>query len=170
MTHFTALFTAVLVMATASIAKTEEYKVGSLKILKPWTRATPKGSKVAGGFMTIHNAGKTADVLIGGTFKASARFEIHEMAIVNDVMKMRELANGFKIEPGASVVLTPGSYHVMFMGLKRQLTEGGSVPGTLKFAKAGTVDVTYRIEAMGKGRMKRGSHGGKSKTLDGHKK
>lgn len=142
-----ACFAAALLGTTGSLA--QDYKVGPIKIEAPWTRATPVGSKVAGGYMKIENAGSVPDRLIGGSVVAADKFEVHEMAMVGDIMKMRELANGLEIAPGKSVELKPGSFHVMFMDLKQTLKEGDKVKGTLKFEKAGTVEVEYSVRTMG---------------------
>ena len=48
-------------------AQAEDVTVGTLKISAPWTRATPKGASVGGGYMTITNTGTAPDRLIGGT-------------------------------------------------------------------------------------------------------
>lgn len=124
-------------------------RIGSLVIEAPWTRATPAGAKVAGGFMTITNSGTTPDRLIGGSFPLAGRFEVHEMAVANGVMTMRELAKGLEIAPGQKVEFKPGSFHVMFMDLKSQVREGQPIKGTLVFEKAGTVEVEYRIAPVG---------------------
>jgi copper(I)-binding protein len=131
---------------------------GDITISSVWARATPKGARVGGGYMTLTNQGSRPDRLIGATFEASKRVEIHEMAIVNDIMTMRELPDGLEIEPGGKVELKPGSYHIMFMGLKRQLKQGDKVDGTLVFKHAGTVKVTYGVKAMG-AKMGHGGHG-----------
>ncbi len=125
-----------------------EYKAGSLKIEKPWTRATPTGARVAGGFMRITNTGKEADRLVGGSSPVAGRFEVHEMRMEGEVMRMRELTNGLVIQPGQTVELKPGSYHVMFMDMKAQLKQGEKVKGTLQFEKAGTVEIEYSVEGM----------------------
>ena len=65
------------------------------------------------------------------------------------VMKMRPLPNGIEIKPGETVELKPGSYHLMFVGLKQPFEKGKRVKGTLQFEKAGTVDVEYVVEAVG---------------------
>lgn len=147
-----------IVLSAMPNAQARSPKAPAIEVQQPWTRATPKGSKVAGGFLTIRNAGSEPDVLIGGTFAESARVEIHEMAIVKDVMRMRELPNGLTIAPGQTVVLKPGSYHVMFMGLKRPLKEGEAIKGTLVFKRAGTLHVTFMVGAMGQ--KHQGGHGG----------
>ena len=63
--------------------------------------------------MKITNTGTTPDRLVGGATEVAKRFEIHEMSMDGGVMKMRELANGLEIPPGATVELKPGSYHLM---------------------------------------------------------
>ena len=41
----------------ASAAMAQNYSIGSIEVGKPWSRATPKGAKVAGAYMTITNKG-----------------------------------------------------------------------------------------------------------------
>ena len=126
-----------------------DFKVGDLQIDHPWTRATPKGAPVAGGYLKITNKGTAPDKLIGGTFVNAGRFEVHEMKTENGVMKMRPVAGGLEIKPGQTVELKPGSFHLMFMDLKTPVEQGKRVKGTLVFEKAGTVDVEYAVEAIG---------------------
>lgn len=133
----------------------QEYKAGSISIDAPWTRATPAGSKVAGGFMKLQNKGQEPDRLIGGSSPIAGRIEVHEMAMIDNVMKMRELTSGLEVKPGQSVELKPGSYHVMFMDLKQALKEGEKFKGTLVFEKAGKVEVEYTVRGMG---AQSGSH------------
>jgi copper(I)-binding protein len=70
------------------------------------------------------------------------------MRVEQSVMRMRAIA-GIEIKPGATITLQPGSYHVMLMGLKRPLAVGDKFPLTLTFEKAGSVEVTVEIEAVG---------------------
>lgn len=130
-------------------AAAEDVTVGAIKITAPWSRATPKGASVGGGYFKITNTGTTVDRLIGGTSDAAPRFEIHEMAVVDGIMKMREMPKGIEIKPGETIEFKPGGYHVMFVGLNKQLMQGGEVKGTLQFEKAGKVDVAFKIEAIG---------------------
>jgi copper(I)-binding protein len=143
-------FVAAIMIAAATIAApAQNYTAGSLKIERPWTRATPAGAKVAGGYMTITNSGKEPDRLVGGTLPRAGRFEVHEMKMDGGVMKMRELQGGLEIKPGETVQLKPGGYHVMFMELKEPLRQGETLKGQLRFEKAGTVDVEYKVESVG---------------------
>lgn len=151
---------AVLAASLVSPALAAEFTVGSLKISTPWARATPKGAPVGGGYMTITNTGTTSDRLIGGAAGISSSFEIHEMKTEDGIMRMRMLANGLEIKPGETVALKPGGYHVMFMGLKDQLKQGGSFKGTLEFEKAGKVEIEYKIEGIAATGGSPSGHGG----------
>lgn len=154
------LMAALAASLLASPALAADYTAGSLKIAQPWARATPKGAQVGGGYMTITNTGTTPDRLTGGSSGISSSFELHEMSMEGGVMKMRMLKDGLEIKPGETVALKPGGYHVMFMGLKDQLKQGGTFKGTLQFEKAGKVEVEYKIEGIAASGSGPAGHGG----------
>ena len=143
------LLSVLLLAFVAGSASAHDYKLGSLVIDHPWSRATPKGAPVAGGYMKITNNGTTPDRLTGGTTDAAKRFEIHQMSMDGGVMKMRELTNGLEIPPGATVELKPSSYHVMMMNLARPFVKGERVKASLTFEKAGKIDIEFAVEAAG---------------------
>ena len=143
------LAAALMLIAGPGIAET--YKVGPIQIEQPWARATPKGATIGAGYMKITNTGTEPDRLVGGSVSFAGRFEVHSMTMEQGVMKMREVKDGLEIKPGETVELKPGGYHVMFVDLKAPLKQGEDVTVTLKFAKAGTVEVKYPVEAMGAG-------------------
>ena len=126
-----------------------QFRKGDIVIEAPWTRATPEGAKVAGGYITVVNAGSRPDRLIGGTFPLAGRFEVHEMAVTNGVMTMRELGKGLEIPAGGRVELKPGGFHVMLMDLKGAVKPGAPIKGTLIFERAGTVEIEYRVAPIG---------------------
>ena len=115
----------------------------SLAFSNAWVRATPPNAKVAGGFVDIRNAGKSADRLISASSDAAGRVEIHEMKMAGEVMQMRHLSEGLVISAGQSVQLKPGSYHLMLMAPKKPIAEGQKVTITLVFEKAGKRAVEF---------------------------
>lgn len=121
-------------------------KVGSLTIEGAWSREPQPGSRVSGGFVKITNTGTMPDRLIEGTVAFAKRVELHEMAVVDGVMRMRELARGIEIAPGASVELKPGGLHLMFMEITERPRAGEPVTATLVFEKAGKVEVTFTVQ------------------------
>ena len=64
-------------------------------------------------------------------------------------MKMRPVEGGLEIKPGETVKLTPSGFHMMLVKLKHPLEAGQMVKATLKFDKAGTVDVDCPVMALG---------------------
>ena len=143
------LAAALMLIAAPGIAQT--YKAGTIEIEQPWARATPKGATIGAGYMKITNTGTESDRLVGGSVSFAQRFEVHSMTMEQGVMKMREVKDGLEIKPGETVELKPGGYHVMFVGLKEPLKQGEDLSVTLKFAKAGTVEVKYPVAAVGAG-------------------
>ena len=133
----------------AAPARAEEIKAGDLVITQAWSRATPGGATIAGGYLTIENKGSVADRLIGGSADVADRVQVHEMAMNNGVMTMRQLDKGLAIEPGKTVKFAPGGYHLMLFGLKSPLKQGDKVPITLEFEKAGKVKLSFDIQGIG---------------------
>ncbi|MGY6569665.1 MAG: copper chaperone PCu(A)C [Salinarimonas sp.] len=133
----------------ATTAQAETFTIGDITIDNPWTRVTPGGARVAGGYMIITNNGSETDRLIGGTSEIAPRFEVHSMEMVDGVARMAEVEGGLEIPPGGSVALEPGSYHVMFMNLAAPVTMDAPVSGTLVFERAGEVEITYAVAPMG---------------------
>jgi copper(I)-binding protein len=126
-----------------------EYSAGAVQIANPWIRATPQGAAVAGAYMTITNKAASPDRLIGGFVSVAGRFEVHSMTMEGGIAKMRAVQGGLEINPGATVELKPGSFHIMLMDLKQPLMQGEKVKGTLQFEKAGKVEIEYAVEAVG---------------------
>ena len=139
-----ALAAAVLVV-TPAFAHNGVIHLGPINISVPFTRATLPNAPVGGGFLTIENTGTEADRLISATSSAAKDTQVHSMAMEGDVMKMRELSDGLEIPAGETVVLAPGGFHIMFMGLNQPFVEGESVTVTLTFEKAGTVEVPLPV-------------------------
>jgi periplasmic copper chaperone A len=146
---FRALVFVALAIICVGSAAAQQVKIGDLVLDHAWSRATPGGAKVGGGYLIIENKGATADKLIGGSSPVAGKVEVHEMAMNNGVMTMRLLKDGLPIPAGQSVKLAPGGYHVMLMDLKAPLKKGDKIPVTLKFEKAGDVKVTLDVQDIG---------------------
>lgn len=144
-----ALGAALVLLASSPSSAQQGPTSGTITLHSPWTRATPPGAKVAGGFLSIENRGGAPDRLLSGTFEAAPIVEIHEMAMEGGVMKMRALDKGLEVTAGGKAELKPGGYHIMFLDLKRPLKEGETLKGELVFEKAGKIPVEYRVMGMG---------------------
>ena len=123
--------------------------VGELRIDDPWARATPPGTTVSGGFLTVRNLGGRDDRLVAVRSSASREVQIHEVRSDDGMMRMRELADGLAIPAGASVSLQPGGYHLMFIQPQRPFVGGDVVLATLVFEHAGEVEVSFQVRGEG---------------------
>jgi hypothetical protein len=75
-------------------------------------------------------------------------------------MTMRPLDKGLPIEPGKTVKLAPGGYHLMMFDLKGPLKQGDKVPVTLEFEKAGKVTLSLEVQGVGAQAPAGGDHSG----------
>lgn len=144
-------FIMALALLAGSVAPSSAHKFekDGIVVHHPWTRMTAPGAAVGVGYLSITNNGKEPDKLMGGTLEGADRAEVHEMKMEGDKMLMRHLSGGLEIKPGETIKFTPGGYHLMFLGLKTPISKGTNIKGTLTFAKAGTIDVTYKVESIG---------------------
>ncbi|MBM5571293.1 MULTISPECIES: copper chaperone PCu(A)C [Deefgea] len=135
-----------LMCLSTALCAAHDYTVGDVTIEHPWARATPPKAVNAGGFMLLNSKG--GDQLIAASSDVAEKTEVHEMKMVDGVMKMRPLTAGLVLTPNQTVKLAPGGYHIMFIGIKQPFKEGDQFPLTLTFAKAGKVTVDVKVQAM----------------------
>jgi copper(I)-binding protein len=138
---------ALLLCAPAALA--HDYEAGAIAIDHVWARATPGGAKVAAGYFTLTNTGTTPDRLIAATSAVAGRVELHDMSVVDGVMRMRPVKDGIELKPGQTVEFESSSFHVMMLDLKAPLKQGERIKGTLTFEKAGPVEVEFAVEGIG---------------------
>lgn len=96
------------------------------------------GSANGAVYVTITNVGKEADALVSVSSDAAQTVELHEVKNEGGVMKMRPVQK-IDLPAGGKIEMKPGGYHVMLLGLKRDLKPDEKVPVTLKFERAGEI-------------------------------
>jgi len=111
---------------------------------EPWVRATVAAQKATGAFMTLTSA--QGAKLVGVSSPAAGVVEVHEMKMVDDVMRMRQITS-LDLPAGKPVTLSPGGYHLMLLELKQPLKEGGTVPLTLEIETAHKVRSKIVVDA-----------------------
>lgn len=134
--------------ALAAVALTAPLAAAPLRIDTPWLRETPPAAKTGAGYALIRNPNRQEDCLLGGSTAIADAVEVHSMTMDGGIMRMRPVTGGLAIPPGGSVALRSGGYHLMLTGLKRPLKRGETVELRLRFARAGTVPVRFRVEAI----------------------
>jgi len=155
------------IMAASAAAQAQ------VQVKEPWVRATVPHQTATGAFMQLQSAQDAR--LVEARSPVAGAVELHEMKMDKDVMRMRPVKS-IDIPAGKGAELKPGGYHVMLMGLKKQVKEGESVPLTLvvegKDGKRQTIEVQAQVRplnaAAGKGAkdmpMEMKGHGGHSEA------
>jgi periplasmic copper chaperone A len=140
------LFLAILLAFAAASAQAQTS--GDIAVQSIWARATPAGATTGAVYLTLTNKGAADDKLIGVATPVAAMAGLHVEIMDNGVMKMRPIES-VDLKPGGGAVLKPGGTHVMLMGLKRPLKQGGHFPLTLQFAHAPPLTVQVEIAKIG---------------------
>ena len=123
----------------------------TVEVSEAWARATTSSARVGGVFLTMKATGG-ADRVVSASSPVSEKVELHETIRDGNVMRMREVP-ALMVPAGEAVVLKPGSYHIMLIGLKRPLNRGETFPVTITFEKAPAVTATVTVQAAGAGGM-----------------
>lgn len=140
------LISAALVMGLSAPVLAQQYKAGALRIDQPVLRVASPVSKTGAGYMTITNRGTVPDRLLSVATAQSNRADLHGTINQGGIMQMRSAAGGVPVPAGGEVRLAPGGLHVMFIGLKAPVPPGRMIRARLIFARAGTVDVAFKVE------------------------
>ncbi|MFK5971089.1 MAG: copper chaperone PCu(A)C [Candidatus Marithrix sp.] len=105
----------------------------SVQITGQWIREAPPNAQVLAAFMLIDNQSSESRTIIAATSSDFETIEIHQ-TIEHDGMMHMQKQEQLVIKPKQQVILKPGSYHMMLMQPKRQLTTGDEVDLIIKFA------------------------------------
>lgn len=114
-----------------------------VNVSSAWARSTVSGQSGTGAFMTL--VSKDGGKLVGAASPVAGVVELHEMAMDNNVMKMRAIP-ALDLPAGREVQLKPGGYHVMLLDLKRPLKVGEKVQIELRLEMRDGKRVTQPVE------------------------
>jgi copper(I)-binding protein len=139
---------AALLLAVPAMAKAPAVKV------EGWARA---GASSSAAYLSIHNGQRDADRLLGAASPAARTVSIHNTVLDGGVMRMRS-AGPLRIAADGRIAMKPGGMHVMLMGLKAPLRPGTRLPLTLRFERAGNVQVSLPVLPPGSAGPKDAHH------------
>ena len=105
----------------------------ALELSGAWVRAMPPGRPMTAAYMTVHNDGDAA-VTVTAVSSPLGEASLHETRVVDGRSRMDALPT-LRLDPGATVELTPGGMHIMLMGLATTPAKGDRVPLCLETDK-----------------------------------
>lgn len=99
------------------------------------------------GFMEIRNKSSKDYYLVKIESQLAASNELHTHITEDGMMKMREVSE-IKISANSTTSLKPGSFHMMFMKLKKKLVENESEAVTLVFRSGEKITLDIPIKKI----------------------
>lgn len=121
---------------------------GAVSVTNAWSRPLPPVSPNGAAYLTLRNDGSAPDRLVAVASPIAERAELHAHLHQDGLVKMRPVAY-VTLPPAQLVALEPGGLHVMLFQLKAPLNAGLTYPLTLTFERAGTLEVTVKVQLPG---------------------
>ena len=120
----------------------------SVTTANAWVRATVPGQSVAGAYLDITSRAPAALIAVDSAVAGKA--ELHTMTMDGGVMKMRAVGR-IDLQARQTVSLKPGGYHIMLIGIKRELKAGERIPLKLVVQDGKGVKATLQVDAEVRG-------------------
>lgn len=119
---------------------------GTLQVSGAWVRPS-SGADTTAAYLTITNGTTQPDALLSVTTPVAGSAAIHETSPDASGMMAMHPVERVEVPAGGTSTLEPGGFHVMLVGLTRELTVGQHVELTLTFERAGVITVTADVRA-----------------------
>ena len=136
--------TLVLLFAMSMVSGAHTGKeTGGIELLNASARATLPGMSSSAAYMTIRNGSSESVQIRVLESPVAMRSELPTTEMNNGMMSMRRVDN-LQINPGESVELKPGGYHIMLMGLKQPIAANSEIPIIMTFSNGERLTVMAR--------------------------
>ena len=119
----------------------------SITIINPHIRAMPPGQKVTAMYMQLKNTSANDHHLVQVDGDISNRIELHTHKNDNGVMRMSQVES-IPVPPNSTAVAKPGSYHVMIMGLEKDMKIGDNYNFKFIFKDGSSKPVTAEVKKI----------------------
>ena len=131
-------------MAAVFTVSQDEPAGDVVAVMNAWVREADPKAKANAGYMTLVNVGTEDVTLARLEGEAFNNIEVHEMAKVDGLMKMRK-ATDVVVPANGQVHFEPGGKHLMLMGPREYFTTGQTVDMTLTFKSGRKQTVSVKV-------------------------
>jgi copper(I)-binding protein len=148
-----ALATSVLLLAFHSAgcepAEDQPGRAGDMVVLGGFAYAPVGPEAVA--YLTIQNQGPAPDTLVSVESPFAGLISLHDSRTTGGQVSM-EPVERLDLPPGLVIEMAPGGLHLMLTELRMALPAGKQLPLTLRFARAGPLEIEVPINRYGEPR------------------
>lgn len=120
-----------LLLVTSCICFVPAY-AGDILVKSPWIREAPPTAKALAAYMVITNNGTQQVSLLEVTSPNFGSVEIHQTTMHQGMMHMTALKS-LAINPGETVRLEPGGFHIMLLDPRNSVRPGDQFELRLHF-------------------------------------
>ena len=134
---------ALVAVATILVSCTSSTSA-SITVADAWARPAASGAETA-AYLIITNPSTAEDALLSVSSPDASMAGLHRTSTDASGMTGMAPVAEIAVPAGGTVTLAPGGFHVMLMGLQRDLSAGGTLELQLVFRQAGTLTVQATI-------------------------
>lgn len=136
---------ALVAVATILVSCTSSTSA-SMTVADAWARPAASGAETA-AYLIITNPSTAEDALLSVSSPDASMAGLHRTSTDASGMTGMAPVPEIAVPAGGTVTLAPGGFHVMLMGLGRDLTVGGTLDLKLVFRNAGPMTVQAAVRA-----------------------
>ena len=116
-----------------------------LTITNAWIQEAPPNTKIMAGYMSLTNNGNEPIVLKSLASQSFGKIEIHRTLYKDGMAKMISLES-LTIPGQGSIILEPGSYHLMMFSPEKPLSSGDKVTVSLQLENNPTMNQIFLVQ------------------------
>lgn len=136
-----------VVLAVVFFAPSLGFSEQGVEVIEAWARATVPGARAGAAYVTLVNNAEKDDALVAVSTEIARSSQIHKTEDNDGIMSMEHI-DALPLPSGVEVGMSPGGYHIMFMGLNQGLEAGLEIPLSLTFKNAPTRHVRVAIKPL----------------------
>lgn len=139
---------------------------GEIAAHEVWARSAVSGGNGA-VYMVLHNHTNKPDQLIGAESAVAQTVELHKSEVNDQGVMVMLKQDAIDLPADGEILMQPGGYHIMLLGLKQDLKVGDTFEVVLKFRSHPNLTLQVAVKEGGSMDMQHGGegehdHGGES--------
>lgn len=132
------------IILPVNMGLTHDFIKGTVEINNPIISKPFTGAKSAAGYFTIKNHGDVK-IILKGISMTLAKAMMHQTTTGDDgIVKMKHMMKA-DIPANGDLILKPGSFHIMMIGINRPLLLGEEIPATLLFDNNLEIEIVFKV-------------------------
>lgn len=152
----------ILTVLMASFLFACQSQRGEIAAHEVWARTAVKGGNGA-VYLLLHNHTNQPDQLIGAESAVAQTVELHKSEVNDQGVMVMLKQDAIDLPADGEILLQPGGYHIMLLGLKQDLKVGDTFEVVLKFRSHPDLPLQVTVREGGSMDMQ---HGGEGDGMD----